>query len=158
MKELSILLARPYLTCRALTPLALIRIWDDTAGEYADYTVPIWFHVYMTLECATSGLACGSATEYVALPSTEVQCGQGVYVYTTAKGILVPTTVQDRGPGDVTDPYWNENGQPTWVNPSGYHVGIDGSSALWSALGFENGVDYDCSSPFGLTMVYWRFR
>lgn len=136
----------------------LIRIWDDSAGEYADYSIPILFHVNMTLECATSGLACGSATEYVALPSTTATCGQGVYVYTTSKGQLISTSVQDRGPGVTNDPYWNENGQPTWVNPSGYPVGMDGSSELWANLGFVSGVDYSCSGGYGITSVYWRFN
>ncbi|WP_238413455.1 hypothetical protein [Alicyclobacillus sp. TC] len=75
------------------------------------------------------------------MPSTTATCGQGVYVYTTSKERLIATSVQDRGPGVTNDPYWNENGQPTWVNPSGYHVGMDGSSELWAILGFVSGVD-----------------
>ena len=78
--------------------------------------------------------------------------------YTTTKGNLVSEPVMDLGPGNTDDPYWNGSGQPKWVNPSGYHVGIDGSANVWAALGFTNGVDYSCSGGYGLTKVYWRFK
>lgn len=126
----------------------------------------VWFQVPMTVECPygtssqpygyTQQTSCGpqpAGKAFVALPAV-VGCGVSVVVH-VPNGGTVTVPIEDVGPYNTNDPYWNGTGIPANTQNGG--AGIDGSDGTWNALGLTN---YSCSysNPYGNQTVQWRFQ